>query len=78
MVGSSRYITTTGVSAKWSVSTASIPLDADPDDVAHQPVVERRPGVDHRLHRPVADRRHRDHCQHVDEGAGIEEQGEQG
>ena len=34
-------------------------------------------GMDHCLNRRIAERRHRDHGQHVQQGAGVEEQGEQ-
>src|SRR4029434_6401780 len=52
-------------------------LPADAQYVAHQPVMEVRPAVDDRLNRPVAKRRQQDDAQHVDQGAGIEEQSEQ-
>ena len=60
-----------------AVGNRPVPFDADAEHVAHQPMVKLRPAVDHRLHRRIADRRHGDHRQDVEQGARIEEQHEQ-
>ena len=55
----------------------AVPFEANPHDVANEPVVHPRPAVHHRLDRAGANRTDRDHGDAVDQRSRVEQEIEQ-